>query len=873
MLTSSQTRGRRTGQIGMPLCLQNGMQQGGSHRLLDLTNFACLLGVSLGFWAASVAAAQTRTRNYTQTQSQTQTVEAFVNGVRAHGGEQAMEVTAIRADVLRVRMWKTGAEPENVSWAVLPDALHNTASVSSTTNGFTTDKLQVVIGANLSLTVSDRDGHVLQQDAEPLVHHEGGFRVYKKRGEDDHFFGLGDKPGPLDRTGEAFTMWNTDHFGWQESTDPIYKSIPFFLQMREGRTLGVFFNNSYRSFFDFGRENAGEYSFGAEDGPLDYFLLYGPEPKQVLSTYAWLTGPTPLPSLWALGFQQSRYTYSPESELLAVEHRLRADRIPSDALWLDIDFQKNNMPFTVDAQRFPDFPGMVKHLAADNFHLVVITDLHVAKQPNSGYAPYDTGVAGDQFVQLPDGSTYVGVVWPGLSVFPEFTQQKTLVWWGTLFKSFVADGVAGFWNDMNEPAVFNTATKTMPDNVQHRIDMPGFAKRTTDHREIHNVYGMLNSRGTFEGMLALRPNERPFVMTRASFAGGQRYAVTWTGDNSATWNHLRMTMPQLMNLGLSGFSMAGADVGGFAGSPPPDLLTKWLEVAAFQPIDRDHSAKGTRPHEVWVDGEAQEEIRGGYIEERYRLLPYLYTTAEETSHDGVPFMRPLFLEFPHATVDEHPLDLDAGGSEFMVGPNLLVAPNPSPEEVAPYEVHLPPGTWFDYWTGEQFQRAAKTQSRDLEQRDALHASKPLMIEPTLEVLPVYVRGGSILPIEPLTQSTDEKPEGPLTLRIYPAANAAMPCAGEVYTDDGHSFNYRQGEYARVHFSCALAQDGMLSVTIAPQDGHYTPWWTDYRLEVHGWTPKTKRAFIGSTSVILQGNASGWIVIAHADPRGETVRLH
>ena len=823
------------------------------------------LGLALCLPAIACAQAQA------QAQAQTQALEPLPAGVRAHSGDQVMEVTALRDDVLRVRVWKTGAAPENVSWAVLPAALGSTAAVTASADGFSTAKLQVRLGANLALTVSDTAGHVLQQDAEPAVHRPGGFRVYKQLSQDDHFFGLGDKPGPLDRTGEAFTMWNTDHFGWQESTDPIYKSIPFFLQMRESRTLGVLFNNTYRSFFDFGRANASEYSFGAEDGPLDYFLLYGPQPKQVLSTYAWLTGPTPLPPLWALGFQQSRYTYSPESELLDVEHRLRADRIPSDVLWLDIDFQKNNMPFTVDPDRFPNFPQMVKNLAADNFHLVVITDLHIAKQPGIGYAPYDSGTAGDHFVKLPDGSTYTGVVWPGPAVFPEFTQEKTIAWWGSLFKPFLAEGVAGFWNDMNEPAVFNTSTKTMPDTVQHRIDMPGFAKRTTDHREIHNIYGMLNSRGTYEGMLAVRPNERPFVMTRASFAGGQRYAVTWTGDNSATWNHLRMTTPQLINLGLSGFSLAGADVGGFAGSPPPDLLTKWLEMSAFQPIDRDHSAKGTRPHEVWVDGPAQEAIRRRYIEERYRLLPYLYTITEETSHDGVPFLRPLFLEFPDATMDGHPFDLDAG-SEFMVGPQLLVAPNPSPEEIAAYEVHLPPGTWYDYWTGERFEGPSKTQSRDLEQRDALHSAKPLMITPTLDVLPVYVRGGGILPMEPLTQSTDQKPTGPLTLRVYPSSDPATPCSGDVYADDGHSFNFRSGEYARIAFSCALAADGSLSVTVAPQAGRYKPWWTGYRLEVHGWTPRLKQASVASVSLPMQPSSGAWVVTAAANPKGETVQL-
>ena len=365
---------------------------------------------------------------------------------------------------------------------------------------------------------------------------------------------------------------------------------------------------------------------------------------------------------------------------------------------------------------------------------------------------------------------------------------------------------------MNEPAVFTYPTKTMPDDVQHRIDEPGFAKRTATHLEIHNVYGMQNSRGTWDGLLALQPNVRPFVLTRASYAGGQRYAATWTGDNSSTWNHLRQTTPQLLNLGLSGFSLSGADVGGFAGSPSPALLTRWLMLAAFQPIDRDHAAKGTRDHEPWVDGPEQEAIRRRYIEERYRLMPYLYTVAEETSHDGVPIIRPLFLEFPHAAADGHPIDLDAGG-EFMFGPSILVAASPSPEEVAPYELHLPPGLWYDYWTGEKIDRRVSAAARDLEIRDpTLAGPKPILLNPAPADLPVYVREGSILPISPLVQSTEEKPSGPLTLRVYPGDN----CHGELYEDDGKSYDFRKGAFLRLKFSCAVHPDGSVAVEISEQ---------------------------------------------------------
>ncbi len=776
------------------------------------------------------------------------------SGITVTSATAVLRVDALRADVLRVRMERVGHPAEDASWAVLPESRTAHIAVEPEEAGFSTSALRVTVGQEGQVTVADLAGHVLQQDALPTRWDGPGFRVTKQKTADDHFFGLGDKPGPLDRAGEAFVMWNTDHFGWQESTDPIYKSVPFFIDMRKGSALGVLFDNTFRTFFDFGRERADRYSFSAPDGPLDYYLLYGPDAKQVVNAYAWLTGPTPLPPKWALGYQQSRYTYTPRARLEEVAARLRADRIPSDVLWLDIDFQYKNRPFTVDPVTFPDFPGLLHEMSAEHFHTVLITDLHVAHVVGQGYAPYDSGEAGDHFVKE-HGQEYVGPVWPGPAVFPDFTQQGTRTWWGTLFKDFMADGAAGFWNDMNEPAVFVYPDKTMPDDVVHRIDEPGFAKRTAMHTEIHNVYGMENSRATEEGMLTLRPNLRPFVMTRASYAGGQRYAATWTGDNSATWNHLRQTTPQLLNLGLSGFSLAGADVGGFAGSPPPDLLTKWLMLAAFQPIDRDHSAKGTRDHEPWVDGPAQEDIRRRFIEERYRLMPYLYTTAEETSRDGLPIVRPLFMEFPKATADGTPLDLEGGG-EFMFGPDILVAAAASPEEVAPYEVHLAPGLWYDYWTGEKLDRRAPVVGRDREIRDPAATSlKPVMVTPKLDELPVYVRAGAIVPLQPLVQSTDETPNGPLTLRVFPPA-PGEPCGGDIYDDDGKSFNFRKGDFVRVHVSCDVAADGSVSVKIGAPEGHWAPWWTAYVVEVVGLPASGKGAVAGTSPTKIMGTKTG-----------------
>jgi alpha-glucosidase len=799
-----------------------------------------LLAVSLAFPAIQSAQTETSARIATSVSQGSSAANNLTNGIEVRqGSNTVLQVLALRDDILRIRESLNGQLPEDASWAVPSSMRHETSGIVSESShdaiGFRTKSLRVVIDrTTLRLSITDLEGHVLQEDAAgwPIESHGSRFRVFKNMPDDEHYFGLGDKAGPLDRRGQSFRLWNTDAFQFQESTDPIYKSIPFFLAMRGGRSVGVLFDNTWSSSFDFGRSERHIYSFGAEGGPIDYYLLYGPDPKQVIRTYAWLTGLSPIPPLWSLGFQQSRYSYESEARLREIASRLRADKIPADVLYLDIDFQKKNRAFTVNTDCFPHFEQMLSDLKRQNFHVVVITDLPIAQAPNEGYAPYDTGIAGDHFVKNPDGSFFVGTVWPGPSLFPDFTQQQTRAWWGALYKDFVSEGVAGFWNDMNEPSVFSSPTLTMPENVEHRVDEPDFQKRTASHLEIHNVYGMENSRATYEGLLKLNPDLRPFVLTRASYAGGQRYAVTWTGDNTSSWNHLRLTTPMLLNLGLSGFGVSGADVGGFIGTPRPELLTLWTELATFQPIDRNHTNKGSGDKEVWVHGAEQENIRRHYIEERYRLMPYLYTAVEEFSRTGLPVNRPLFLEFPNVTADARPFDLSAP-NEFLFGPDLLVAPPPFPEQPDAYELKLPPGIWYDYWTGEKVHSGAE---------DKNPAGK-ILIKPRLDTLPVYVREGSIIPMQPVVQSTEEIPNGPLTLRVYPGNN----CHGSLYEDDGKTFGYTRGESLRLQFSCSVTSKG-LSLHIGEHEGPFHPWWNQMHVEVFGWDAPTAK-------ISLKGKAS------------------
>jgi alpha-glucosidase len=738
-------------------------------------------------------------------------VSPLPNGAQASSAGNSIRVEALTDSILRVRIAPAGRWSEDASWAVPAAVRAERAPVRASADGFSTAALTVRIDPRtLGLIVTDPQGHPIVSDAPQPIRFDGPrFTLSKTLPIGERIYGLGDKTGNFDRRGESFVDWNTDAYGFQRDTDPIYKSIPFYIASGgAGGAYGLFLDNSWRSWFDFGHRDAGTIAIGSEGGPIDYYIIAGPTVRDVVRRYTDLTGKAPLPPLWALGYQQSRYSYMSADEVRKIAATLRKDRIPSDVIWLDIDYQDRNRPFTTNRKTFPDLKKLVADVGGEGFKLVAITDLHIAYAPNQGYAPYDSGIAGDHFLKNPDGSLYVAPVWPGPSVFPDFTRAKTRAWWGSLYKDFVADGIAGFWNDMNEPAIFETPTKTMPLDTVHRIEGDGFATRTASHAEIHNVYGMENSRATHDGLLTLRPNVRPFVMTRASFAGGQRYAVTWTGDNSSSWDHLKLAVQQMLSLGLSGFAWSGADIPGFTGGASPELATRWFEIGAFTPVFRGHSAKDMPRAEPWVDGPAHLAIRRKFIEERYRLLPYLYAVAEESARTGDPVMRPTFYDYPRmekASCDQ--------SMAFTVGADLLVAAPPKPESPYAYDVCLPAKGWYDYWTG-----------------------APVMAEkvketPKLDRLPVFVRPGAIIARQPLVQSTSETPKGPLELHVYPGED----CRGEIYLDDGVSVS---GPSLRQQVTCAVTSRGV-TLHFGAREGSYAPWWKSIAVTVHGAHPITR----------------------------------
>lgn len=756
------------------------------------------------------------------------TAKPVPGGVEESSTIGTIRVEALTDHILRVRMaGTTGAMPEDASWAVPVDIRSKRASVTQRSDGFDTAAMSVSVDpATLRLTVRDQQGSIVVDDAPQSFARDGKtFTLHKTMPTGQRIMALGDKTGGLDRSGKSFVNWNTDSFGFEGSTDPIYKSIPFYIAWDgNGPAYGLFLDNSFRTSFDFGHRNDGTIAIGADDGPIDYYIVTGNNLRDIVRGYTQLTGKAPMPPRWALGYQQSRYSYMSSAEVRQLTDRFASENIPLDVVWLDIDYQDRNRPFTVNRKAFPDFEGLVGEFSAKGIRTVPIVDMHIAAAPDQDYAPYDRGMAGDHFLKRADGSTYVAPVWPGPSVFPDFTRAKTRDWFGGLYSDLAKAGVAGIWNDMNEPAIFETPTKTMPlDNI-HRIDGDGFAPRTATHAEIHNIYGMQNSRATFDGLAKLRPNVRPWVMTRATYAGGQRYAVTWTGDNNATWDHLKLAIAQQINLGLSGFTWSGADVGGFTGGPSPNLLTRWMQYGAFSPIFRNHSATGTPRAEPWVDGPTHLAIRKAAIDDRYRLLPYFYAVAADSARTGDPWMRPIAYDYASDSLACDP------SMSFTIGGRLLATGNSKPESTQPYAACLPKSVgWFDYRTGKP-----------------VDMTKPLQITPRIDQLPVFVRAGTILPQQPVTRNTATAPNGPLELHVYAGPN----CSGELYDDDGISV---RGASRRQLLTCTTATNGSVTVHFGKVDGAYRPWWKQVTIIVHdasGVRRKTIKAPTGKASVSL-----------------------
>ncbi|HTQ56121.1 MAG TPA: glycoside hydrolase family 31 protein [Bryobacteraceae bacterium] len=648
-----------------------------------------------------------------------------------------------------------------------------------------------VFAKNAPLLVEFRDAAThrrINADLRPMMYdpRTGAVAAAKELGFDEHFYGLGEKAARLDKRRDQFTMWNSDTPAYKEGTDPIYQDVPFYLGWQPRGVYGIFFDNSYRSHFDFGGESPEYAAFSADGGEMNYYFFWGPSMKKVVSRYADLTGHLPLPPKWALGNQQSRWSYYPDTVAEEVVSRYRAEDLPLDVLHLDINYMNGYRVFTWDPHGFPDPSAFTAKLRKQGVKVVVIVDPGVKYEPGGNYTVYNEGAAKDYFLKRTDGKTWIGAVWPGKAVYADFTMEGPARWWGDLHRKYLDDGVAGIWNDMNEPSDFLDQTgKTQMDVVF------GDGGANTPYAANRNLFALTEAKATYEGLVRLRPNQRPYVITRAGYAGIQRYSTMWTGDNTSTWEAMALSIPMFETLGLSGEPFVGADAGGFIGRADAELLTRWYEIAFLTPFCRNHAQRDAYDHEPWRFGTYYEGIIRKYLKLRYQLLPFLYTALEDAHRTGVPMFRPLILNYQD---DANVLNID---DEFMIGGDLLAAPILKPGQSS-RRVYLPAGTWIDYWTG-----------RRIAGGQMVHAEAPL------ETVPLFVHAGAIISTGPDMNYVGEKPTDPITFHIYPDAQGKAQTS--LYEDDGVSPAYREGRFRRTHIRY---ENGVVSVS-APE-GDYQP---------------------------------------------------
>jgi alpha-glucosidase len=712
-----------------------------------------------------------------------------------------LKIQFLAPDLVRVRVsYRQALDPTgNPSWAIAKKVWAAVAVTRSETPDrltFSSSEVKVVVHKNpLLVEFQDKNGATLNRDHLPVLGDPKQTKqsrlfdpkagsmtmVTKSLGLEEHFYALGEKAHKLDLRRGHFSMWNSDTPAYAEGKDPIYQSIPFYIGLQEGRAYGLFYDNSYRSHFDFGHTQQEWAGYAVEGGEIDYYFFQGPSIKKVVQRYTDLTGRIYLPPKWALGHQASRWSYYPDKLVEKIADTYQQHDLPLDVMTLDIHYMQKYRVFTWDRLRFPDPAGMIARLKAKGLHTVTIVDPGVKYQPegqgpdpvdkpelrdqSKSYYVFNQGVKNGYFVKRQDGSLMVTKVWPGDTVFVDYTMDKARQWWGDLHRAYLDQGVEGIWNDMNEPADF-----TDQSGGHQRDSVFEDRGQRTAHAKNRNLVALLMSKATYEGLLRLQPNVRPYVITRAAYAGIQRYATMWTGDAPSTWESLALSVPMLCNLGLSGESFIGSDVGGFMGRGDGEMLVRAYQISFLLPFCRNHKEHGGYDQEPWRFGPYYESIIRNYLKLRYRLLPYLYAGIEEAHSTGIPFIRPLVLEYQD---DPHTYSMD---DQFLAGRDLLCAPVTRPGQES-RRVYLPEGRWYDFYSGHP-----------------TPGGRVKKVEAPLNTVPLFVRAGAIVPMGPEKNTVEAMPHEPLQLNVYPTANNTAETT--LYEDDGRTQEYLRGQQAR-----------------------------------------------------------------------------
>ena len=722
-----------------------------------------------------------------------------------------LELTVLRDSVIRFRYSTTLNFDKDFSYAITQYAStgYNHLEITEEEERYiiTTQKLIChVEKLDLRVSLYDAADKTLINQDELGFHWEESYqyggnivKMSKTTFDGESYYGLGDKPVHLNLKGKRFENWVTDSYAYGKDTDPIYKTIPFYTGLHHKKAYGIFFDNTFRSFFDFAHERKTVTSFWAQGGEMNYYFIYGPKMSDVVANYTDLTGkPHQLPPMWALGYHQCKWSYYPESKVKEVTSKFRELQIPCDAIYLDIDYMEGFRCFTWNKKYFPDPKRMVKELSDDGFKTVVIIDPGI--KIDNEYSVFKEALDKDYFCKRADGPYMKGKVWPGECYFPDFTNPEVRDWWSGLFKELIEDtGVRGVWNDMNEPAVMEVPNKTFPDDVRHNYD-----GNYCSHRKAHNVYGMQMARATYQGLKKFAYPKRPFVITRAAYSGTQRYTSSWTGDNVATWEHLWIANVQAQRMAMSGFSFAGSDIGGFAEQPDGELFARWIQLGVFHPFCRTHSSGDHGEQEPWMFGDEITGIVKKFIELRYQLLPYLYTSFWQYLDEGIPMIKSLVL------YDQEDVQTHYRTDEFIFGDKIFVCPIIEPNSKG-RRLYLPKGNWYNYWSNK-----------------LVKGGQEMWVDADIDSLPIFVKEGAIIPKYPIQQFVDEKEFDEITLDVYYKKGKE----NSLLFDDAHDgYDYTKGRYSLRTFKLT----GKSNELIIQQHkaGKYNTSYTKFKLNLHG----------------------------------------
>ena len=588
-------------------------------------------------------------------------------------------------------------------------------------------------------------------------------------GEGVDLYGTGEVTGPLKRNGRKISLWNIDTPAYGvDGGSHLYQSHPWVMGLRaDGSAFGIIADNTWRQTISTDQDVVFE-----SDGPaFRVVIIERPNVQQLMQALADLTGHMELPPLWSLGYHQCRHTYYPDGRVMEVADLLRKHQIPSDVIWMDIDYMNGYRIFTFNPDGFSNPLRLNDYLHQQDFKTVYMIDPGVKVE--EGYFVDDQGTAGDYWVKDKNGQVFEGNVWPGACHFPDFTRPEVRSWWATLYKDFMATGVDGVWNDMNEPAIFGQPEGTMPRDNRH---LGGEGVTAGPHLRFHNVYGMNMVRASRQGLLLANPQKRPFILSRSNFLGGQRYAATWTGDNLSHPDHLKLSVPMSLTLGLSGQPFNGPDIGGFCENSNGQLVAEWTALGVYFPFVRNHNTKGTVAQEPWAFTQEVLDACRTAINRRYRLMPYIYTLFREASTTGMPVMRPLFM------ADSKDLNLRSEDCSFLLGGDLMIRPQWAEHTAMPQQE----------WQCLELEEATDSYQCELRQRP-----------------------GSVIPLANLAQSTATLRTDSLTLLV--CVDGEGKAVGQLYEDEGDGFGYREGRYRQTTIEATLRKK-QLQVTLRQTDG-------------------------------------------------------